>query len=121
MWKAEADTEWTLSASPTTAVGQKALLHGKYRTKEWFLFFRLAFSFGHDHIGDGLRPSLPNYVHIGMLNCQCQPKTAVPDNMVQFMESDEAKKFGVIIVAFGTLIGPPQVSCNQFNDFFGMT
>ena len=78
----------------------------------------MAFSFGHDHIGDGLRPSLPNYVHIGMLNCQCQPKTAVPVNMVQFMESDEAKKFGVIIVAFGTLIGPPQVSCNQSNDFF---
>ena len=89
-----------------------------YTTKEWFLFYRLALSFGHDHIGDGLRPSLPNYVHIGMLNCQCQPKTAVPDSMVQFMESDEAKKFGVIIVAFGTLIGPPQVSCcNQSNDF----
>ena len=28
MWQAEADTELTLSASPTTAVGQKALFHG---------------------------------------------------------------------------------------------
>ena len=28
LWQAEADTELTLSASPTTAVGQKALLHG---------------------------------------------------------------------------------------------
>ena len=29
MWQAEADTELTLSASPTTAVGQKALFHGR--------------------------------------------------------------------------------------------
>ena len=29
MWHAEADTELTLSASPTTAVGQKALFRGK--------------------------------------------------------------------------------------------
>ena len=28
LWQAEADTELTLSASPTTAVGQKALFHG---------------------------------------------------------------------------------------------
>ena len=28
MWQAEADTEVTLSASSTTAVGQKALFHG---------------------------------------------------------------------------------------------
>ena len=28
MWQAEADTELTLSASHTTAVGQKALFHG---------------------------------------------------------------------------------------------
>ena len=28
MWQAEADAELTLSASPTTAVGPKALLHG---------------------------------------------------------------------------------------------
>ena len=29
MWQAEADTELTLPASPTTAVGQKALFRGK--------------------------------------------------------------------------------------------
>ena len=28
MWQADADTELTLSASPSTAVGQKALFHG---------------------------------------------------------------------------------------------
>ena len=28
MWQAEADTELTLSASPTAAVGQKALFQG---------------------------------------------------------------------------------------------
>ena len=31
MWQAEADTELTLSASPTTAVGQKALALAKRR------------------------------------------------------------------------------------------
>ena len=31
MWQAEADTEMTLSASPTTAVGQKALALAKRR------------------------------------------------------------------------------------------
>ena len=31
MWQAEADTELTLSASPTTAVGQKALAMVKRR------------------------------------------------------------------------------------------
>ena len=31
MWQAEADTEWTLSASPTTAVGKKALALAKRR------------------------------------------------------------------------------------------
>ena len=31
MWQAEADTELTLSASPTTAVGPKALFHGTAR------------------------------------------------------------------------------------------
>ena len=31
MWQAEADTELTLSASPTTAVGQKALSLAKRR------------------------------------------------------------------------------------------
>ena len=31
MWQAEADTEVTLSASPTTAVGQKALALAKRR------------------------------------------------------------------------------------------
>ena len=30
MWQSEAATELTLSASPTTAVGQKALFHGNY-------------------------------------------------------------------------------------------
>ena len=84
-------------------------------------FFRLALSFGHDHVGDGLRPSLSNYVHIGMLNCQCQPKTVMPDNMAQFMQSDEAEKFGVIIVSFGTMIGPQQVSYNQSDDLLGKT
>ena len=29
MWQAGAETELTLTVSPTTAVGQKALLHGK--------------------------------------------------------------------------------------------
>ena len=31
MWQAEADKELTLSASPTTAVGQKALARAKRR------------------------------------------------------------------------------------------
>ena len=31
MWQAEADTELTLSASPTTAVGQKALVLARRR------------------------------------------------------------------------------------------
>ena len=31
LWRAEADTELTLSASPTTAVGQKALALAKRR------------------------------------------------------------------------------------------
>ena len=35
MWQAEADTELTLSASPTTAVGQKALALAKRRYSPW--------------------------------------------------------------------------------------
>jgi hypothetical protein len=31
IWQAEADTELTLSASSTTAVGQKALFHGNQK------------------------------------------------------------------------------------------
>ena len=30
MWQAKADSEMTLSASPTKAVGQKALFHGTF-------------------------------------------------------------------------------------------
>ena len=38
MWQAEADTELTLSASPTTAVGQKALALAKRRYSTVILF-----------------------------------------------------------------------------------
>ena len=39
MWQAEADTELTLSASPTTAVGQKALALAKRRYSTVLIFF----------------------------------------------------------------------------------
>ena len=38
MWQAEADTELTLSASPTTAVGQKALALAKRRYSTVIIF-----------------------------------------------------------------------------------
>ena len=40
MWQAEADTELTLSASPTTAVGQKALALAKRRYSTVSMTFR---------------------------------------------------------------------------------
>ena len=50
MWQAEADTELTLSASPTTAVGQKALFHGIFirpanrkKAYEWMIYIHNTF------------------------------------------------------------------------------
>ena len=40
MWQAEADTELTLSASPTTAVGQKALALAKRRYSTVQIFYK---------------------------------------------------------------------------------
>ena len=41
MWQAEADTELTLSASPTTAVGQKALALAKTRYSTVLFYYLL--------------------------------------------------------------------------------
>ena len=54
MWQAEADTELTLSASPTTAVGQKALALAKrrYSTVVFLkpIFFTLRLNWKHNRI-----------------------------------------------------------------------
>ena len=41
MWQAEADTELTLSGSPTTAVGQKALFHGTSVVLHSFVYINI--------------------------------------------------------------------------------
>ena len=70
---------------------------------------RLALSFGHDHIGDGLRLSVPSYVHIGMLSCYEEVTPAISPEIKAFVESQAAIDNGVIVVAFGTLVGRSRV------------
>ena len=57
----------------------------------------MGFSFGNPLIMDGLRPVMPNYQMIGMMNCR--KGEALPEKIQKFM--DESGENGVIFVSFG--------------------
>ena len=66
----------------------------------------LGLHFGHPLIMDGLRPTAPNYVYLGMMNCK-DPKP-LPTDLREFMDG---AKDGVIYVSFGC--GFAQVPCRN--------
>ena len=59
----------------------------------------LVLTYGHPLIMDGLRPTSPNYVTMGMMKCDLPP--ALPQDLQKFM--DEAEH-GVILVSFGSVV-----------------
>ena len=65
----------------------------------------LVLTYGHPLIMDGLRPTSPNYVTIGMM--KCDPPPALPKDLQKFM--DEAKD-GVIFVSFGSVMQASEMS-----------
>ncbi len=56
----------------------------------------LALHFGHPLILDGMRPVLPNYVYVGMMNCR-EPRP-LPQDIADFLD---AANEGVVYVSFG--------------------
>ncbi|CAB4054091.1 UGT [Lepeophtheirus salmonis] len=75
----------------------------------------LSLSLGHTLILDGNRPTVPNFVQIGMLNCH-------PLDYTQTMESkwrnimDNAKN-GVIFISFGTFLKSSEADANRGSKF----
>jgi len=65
----------------------------------------LVLAYGHPLIQDGLRPTSPNYVTIGMM--KCDPPPALPKDLQKFM--DDAKD-GVIFVSFGSVMQASEMS-----------
>ncbi|QQP56274.1 Uncharacterized protein FKW44_000878, partial [Caligus rogercresseyi] len=62
----------------------------------------LALHLGHSLILDGYRPTVPNFVQIGMLNCRpLDYKASMDLKLLKLM--DEAKH-GVIFISFGTFV-----------------
>ena len=60
----------------------------------------VGFSFGHPLLMAGLRPTAPNFVNLGMMNCVA-PKP-LPKDLEDFMNT--GKKDGVIYVSFGSVL-----------------
>jgi len=54
----------------------------------------LFLQFSHPLIMDGIRPTNPNYVSVGMMNCR--PAKKLPNNLEKVME--ESGEDGVILV-----------------------
>ena len=59
----------------------------------------LVLQYGHTLIMDGLRPTSPNFIMIGMMKCN-PPPPPLPKDLQEFM--DEAED-GVILVSFGSV------------------
>ena len=67
----------------------------------------LTLIYGHPLLMDGLRPTSPNNVFVGMMNCRPANYSNVPPDILQFIQ--ESPKEGVIYVAFGTLMQTSQM------------
>ena len=89
----------------------------------------MVLSYRHDHIGEGLRERLPNFVQIGMINCNWDSgESRRPNDEDQmgllpavrtFVESLASRTHGVIVVAFGTLVKRSKVPPLPFGiEFF---
>ena len=77
----------------------------------------LSMSFGHPLIMDGWRPTAPNHVNLGMMNCK-EPKKMDPKDMItKFL--DEATD-GVIYVSFGTVIKAAYMSEEKRKNFLNV-
>ena len=59
----------------------------------------LALSFGHPMLLDGYEPTVPNYIHIGMMNCKPPKGFERGDKIGKFIEKS---KNGVIYMSFGS-------------------
>ncbi len=60
----------------------------------------LAIEFGHPLILDGLRPTSPNYIQVGMMDCR--PGRPLPVNIEKFIAGSGDD--GVVLVAFGSVL-----------------
>ena len=61
----------------------------------------LALSFGHPFLLDGFEPVVPNYVDVGMLNCQPAKGFKKGDKIGDFISKSQN---GVIFVSFGSAL-----------------
>ena len=59
----------------------------------------MVLQYGHTFIMDGLRPTSPNFVLIGMM--KCEPPPPLPKDLQEFMDKAE---HGVILVSFGSVL-----------------
>lgn len=69
----------------------------------------VGFHFGHPLIMDGNRPTAPNFVYLGMMNCR-EPEPIEDKRLKEFMESTAAAENGVILVSFGTVLRSSSVN-----------
>lgn len=76
----------------------------------------VALHYGHPLILDGLRPSAPNYVPIGMMLCR-EARPIADTKISNFMNSEKANRHGVILVSFGTVLKLSQVGSVHFQIF----
>ena len=61
----------------------------------------LALQFGHPLIMDGLRPMVPNYVQVGMMNCR--DSKPLPEPLKAFLDGAD-DEHGAIFVSFGSVL-----------------
>jgi glucuronosyltransferase len=61
----------------------------------------LVITHGSPFLGDGRKPSMPQVVQAGLMNCR--PTDPLPDKLAHFLETAQ---HGVIFVSFGSLINP---------------
>lgn len=60
----------------------------------------LGVTFGHPLLMDGMRPTSPNFIYVGMMNCrEAQP---LPEDLEAFMSSGD--EHGVIYMSMGTVL-----------------
>ncbi len=73
----------------------------------------LALHYGHPMLMDGMRPVMPNFQYLGMMNCQgAQP---LPKDLEDFMQSGNDE--GVIYVSFGSVIKASEMSDKKLQMF----
>ena len=68
------------------------------------------FQFGHPLLFSGNRPVPSNLVYLGMMNCRA-PNPIDDPALMKFMDSPAAKKHGVILVTFGSLLKSKITPC----------